>query len=82
MSSNYIPVYSLNVPNGGVPGKVFISPNTPVYSSYTGELIGYGQIPRNSIMTDAPFGHSRHGKPFHVVVKNPVNDTYMAHRFK
>lgn len=73
-----IPVFNLNVPNGGPQQSVVVGNNTPVYSSYTGNLIGHGPIPYG-VKTDAPIGHPNHGKPFHVIEFNPVNKTYMAH---
>lgn len=76
---NNIPVFNINIPGGGSQQRVFIDENTPVYSSYTGQLVGYGPIQRNQIMTDAPRGHPRHGQYFHVIEFNPVNGSHMVH---
>ena len=35
---SYLPVYNLNVPNGGLQ----MPSNAQVYSTYTGKFIGYG----------------------------------------
>lgn len=35
----------------------------------------------NNIRNDAPSGHPNHGKNYHVIERNPVNDSYMAHGF-
>lgn len=79
MYGNYVPVFNLNVPGGGLQGPpMSISQSTPVYSSYTGDLIGNGPIAKGT-PNDAPIGHKNYGKPFHVVEYNPANDTYMAH---
>ena len=69
----------MNVPGGGPQGSPIIIPdNQPVYSSYTGELIGYGPTGRG-VISDAPIGHPNYGKDFHVVEYNEVNGSYMAH---
>ncbi|BCS82492.1 hypothetical protein QLL95_gp0360 [Cotonvirus japonicus] len=79
MSKKYVPVYNLNVPNGGMQGPPLTVPSDkPVHSSYTGELIGYGPIPRG-MMSDAPIGHPNHGKDFHVIEYNPCNESWMMH---
>lgn len=77
-SKKFVPIYNLNVPNGGPQKSVKISPKTPVHSTYTGNVVGYGRIPKGTI-SDAPVGHPNHGKPFHVVEHNPVNKSYMIH---
>ena len=79
MNGNYVPVWNLNTPDGGLQGPpMTISPTTPVYSSYTSKLIGFGSL-ETGIPTDAPEDHPNYNKNFHVVVYNPVNDSYMAH---
>lgn len=81
----YIPVYNLNTPDGGPQKPAYVTSDTPIYSSYSGKLIGHGPIHRGSIRSDAPLGHPRHDKPFHVIEFNPANGSYMAHdpmRFK
>jgi hypothetical protein len=77
-NSKNIPVFNLNVPGGGLQKPVSIGPNTPVYSSYTGELISNGPIAKGTI-SDAPKSNPNYGKPFHVIEHNPVNNTFMAH---
>jgi len=80
MNGNYVPVYNLNIPGGGLQGPpMVISPITPVYSSYTGNLVGYGPLEKGT-PNDAPKGHPNYNKSFHVVEFNPVNQSYMAHR--
>ena len=74
----YVPCFSLNVPNGGPQQPVGITKETPIYSSYTGRLIGYGPL-KFGTPTDAPIGHKNHGTDFHVVEYNPCNGSYMAH---
>ncbi len=74
-----IPVKNINVPNGGVPPPIFGVPDDkPVYSSYTGRLIGYGNIPFGT-KNDALPGDPNCGGNFHVVEFNPANQTFMAH---
>ena len=75
---DYIPVHNLNYPNGGAPSAPPITNSTPVYSSYTGNLIGSGNIPY-STTCDAPAGHPNYGKDYHAVIYNPANNSYMAH---
>lgn len=78
--SSYLPVKRLNIPNGGNQGSDLSVPdNEPTYSSYTGNLIGYGNIPRGTTC-DAPEGHANFGKDFHVVEYNEANNSYMAHQ--
>jgi hypothetical protein len=60
-TSRYIPAKNLNVPNGGLPTPVYITPTTPVYSSYTSELIGYGPI-KYGVKCDAPREDPNYGK--------------------
>lgn len=40
-------------------GIIDISSSTPIYSHYTGKLIGYGSIPQGTIC-DAPHGNSHY----------------------
>lgn len=81
MKSKFIPVYNLNVPNGGPQGPpLIISGDQPVFSSYTGELICNGPVLKGTIC-DAPIGHANYGKPFHVIEFNPVNGSLMGHNF-
>lgn len=76
---SFVPVWSINVPFGGPQvNQIELSTETPVYSTYTGNLIGYGPIPKG-VISDAPPGHPNHGKPFHVVEYNPANQTFMVH---
>lgn len=76
----YIPSYDLNAPNAGPQKPVYITHATPIHSSYSSKLIGHGPM-LNNIINDAPQGHPNHGKNYHVIEHNPVNDTYMAHGF-
>jgi hypothetical protein len=74
-----LPVYNINVPGGGIQRQApNITSSTPVYSSYTGNLVSHGNISRGTI-SDAPFGHSNYGRPFHVIEFNPLNNSYMTH---
>ena len=76
---NNIPVWNINTPSGGFQGPpMTISPNQPVYSSYTSNFISNGPIPYGT-PGDAPIGHKNHGKNFHVIAYNPVNGSYMVH---
>ena len=75
----FIPVFNLNVPNGGPQMPMVMPMDAPVYSTYTGNLIGYGPMPIG-LISDAPIGHRNHDKPFHVIEYNPVNKSYMMHR--
>ncbi len=74
----HVPVYNLNVPGGGPQTPVAILSNTPVYSSYTGNLIGYGPL-QTGVRCDAPIGNPNFNKNYHVVEYNPANQTFMAH---
>jgi hypothetical protein len=79
MSGNgYIPVHDLNAPHGGPQQPASVGNNQPVYSSYTGNLVGYGPIPKGT-QSDAPPGNPNHAKPYHVIVLNPANQSYMSH---
>lgn len=74
---SFIPCYNLGAP--GIPGGLIqITPNTPIYSSYTGDLIGYGSIPIGTIC-DAPRNNQKYNQPFHVIEKDS-NGNFMAHR--
>lgn len=79
MSRNFIPVKSINVPNGGLQQVVSVTESTPIFSSYTGNFVGYGPIPFGTI-SDAPYGDKNYNNPFHVIVHNPVNNTFMVHQ--
>lgn len=73
---SYVPAYYIGAPH--TPGHaITISPNTPVYSSYSGDLIGYGPIKWNTA-NDAPVHHEKHGQSYHVVEMDS-NGNYMAH---
>jgi hypothetical protein len=63
----------------GIPGgnSLRISPSTPIYSSYTGEIIGYGCIQYNT-STDVATGNGV-GKVYHAVECNPITGTCLAH---
>jgi|SaaInlStandDraft_6_1057023.scaffolds.fasta_scaffold248250_2 hypothetical protein len=76
--SRNVPAYNINVPNGGLQQPVIITPDTPIYSSYTGEYICNGPL-AHGVQCDAPVGNARYGMNFHVVEYNPANNTYMAH---
>jgi hypothetical protein len=76
-----IPVYNINVPYGGMQQPAFVSADTPVFSSYTGNLIGHGMI-NHGMRNDAPIGHGNYGKSFHVIEYNPANNSYMAHGYQ
>lgn len=78
MGEKNIPVYDLNVPNGGPQAPISITKDQPIYSSYTGNLVSWGPIPYGTI-SDAPVGHSNYKKPFHVIEYNPVNRSFMTH---
>ena len=72
--------YNVNIPGGGDQGPpIKISEDQPIYSSYTGQLIGYGGIPYGTIC-DAQVGTRNHGMTYHAIVYNPLNNSYMAHR--
>lgn len=74
----YVPVVSSNVPNGGIPPQITVKPDTPIYSTYTSKLVGYGPVPVGT-MSDAPPGHKNHGSDFHVIVYTPATDAFMIH---
>lgn len=76
--SNNLPVYTINVPNGGMQRPITIPANAPVHSSYTGNLVGYG--PQSfGTHCDAPRGHANFGKKYHVIINNPANGSWMMH---
>lgn len=73
--------FNLNRPGGGPQGPpIKINDDDPIYSSYTGDLICYGGIPRGTI-TDAPKGDANYGKPFHAIERNPIDGSLMAYMF-
>jgi hypothetical protein len=75
--SKTIPIYSANMPGGGIPKKIGIDECTPIYSSYTGSMIAHGSIIQNTIC-DAPIGHPHHDKSYTIIIYNPINGSYMA----
>lgn len=77
MSNKHIPCFPVNIPNGG-PQKppMMIPTGQPVYSDYTGNLIGMGPIPYG-VRCDAPITNKNYGKDFHGVLY--VNGYYVAH---
>lgn len=81
MPKKFIPNYSTNVPYRGIQKPVSIGEDEPVYSSYTGEKIGYGPIPYG-VPTDAAEGQSGFGKNYHVIVLNSANGKWMAHDYQ
>ena len=74
----HIPIYDLNIPNGGAQRPLSIEPDTPVYSSYTGNFVGRGPIPFG-VVCDAPLGHPKYGHNYHAIVYNASNNIYMTH---
>ncbi len=80
MGKGYLPCNSINKPAGGtqLPPPP-ITPVTPVYSNYTSQLIGYGNVPFG-VLCDAPKGDRNYGMNYHTIVYNQENNTYMAHR--
>lgn len=77
-STNSIPVF-----DGGGPGRpqkqnITIPPNEPVYSVYSGEVVGYGGVPVGT-PGDAPPGHANFGKNFHAI--QFYNGAFMTHGF-
>lgn len=78
MSKKTIPTFDINTPGGGEQKTVNITKDDPVYSSYTGNLIGYGPI-GYGVRTDAPLGHPNYGKSYHVIEHVSVNNSWMAH---
>lgn len=73
-----VPIVSINAPNAGIQQPVTITSTTPVHSSYTGNLIGYGNIPVGT-RCDALPSQRNYGRDYHVIVHNPANGSYMAH---
>lgn len=81
-TSGCVPVYNLNAPGGGLQQPaILLAANTPIYSSYSGQLIGYGSVPLGT-PTDAIKGQLGYGKNYHVVEYNPANGSHMAHRMQ
>ena len=79
MSNKFIQAFNINVSNGKDQKPPFIVPyDQPVYSTYTGNFIGYGPIPKGT-MSDTPIWHKNHGKPFHVIDVNPTTNDHMMH---
>nr|AEX63219.1 hypothetical protein mv_R1017 [Moumouvirus Monve] len=75
MKFKYIPAYNINGTNN-IP--LSVPDNVPVYSMYTGNIIGFGNIPWGTL-TDAPAGHKKHGKKFYIIAYNPEYDLWLAH---
>ncbi len=79
MSNRYVPVHNINVPGGGKhPYVPQITKSTPVHSSYTGDLVQFGNIVIGT-PHDAPPGTPNYGGNYHVIIYNPENRSYMAH---
>jgi hypothetical protein len=82
--SIYVPCYlcqsdHILVPtNAGPQMPVTISPNQPVYSTYSSKQVWTGPMPFG-IPTDAPIGHPFNGKNFHVIEHIPTNNSFMVH---
>jgi hypothetical protein len=68
-----------NVGEAGMPGgqQLNISHETPIYSTYTGNIIGYGCIQLGT-PTGVLSGEG-YGKKYHVVECNPITGTCIAH---
>ena len=77
----FVPVHNKNVPHGGIPKVPPFSQKTHIYSSYTGELVGHGPIPWGTI-SDAPIGHKRHNLPYHGIIYDPCDDSFMIHGYR
>lgn len=77
----FLPIYNINIPNGGAQVQMTVSADDKIYSSYTGEHVWTGPMP-NNIKTDAPITHPNYGKTFHVIEYNPANGSHMVHGFK
>ncbi len=78
-SKHNVPVYAVNSPGAGVQQPVVMHTDTPIYSSYTSEFVGYGHVPKGT-PGDAPYGHPNYGKNFHVIQHVASERIYMIHR--
>lgn len=79
MKNQYLPVFQINSPNAGLQAPApSITPTTPIYSSYTGKFVKYGNVNYNTL-NDAPAGNPKYGGVYHVIVYNQENNTYMMH---
>jgi hypothetical protein len=68
----YVPVRTTYVPGGGPVGPLFVPSDAPVYSSYTGKLLGFGP-PCEGTPSDGP-----NGGYFKYVKHNPDTKTFGA----
>lgn len=75
----------MNLGKPGTPGMPSPAPSpsqtTPVYSSYTQKLIGYGPIPFGT-PNDAPSSSKQFGGNFRVVEWCPIINIYRAHAYQ
>jgi hypothetical protein len=73
----HLPVWDAGEPNRPqVP--VVLPENAPVYSVYSGNIVGYGPRPFG-VPCDAPKGHPNYGKNFHVIQKHS-DGNFVMHR--
>ncbi|AQN67972.1 hypothetical protein [Saudi moumouvirus] len=75
MKLKYIPAYNIDGTNTEI---LSVPDDIPVYSMYTGNIIGFGNILWGTL-TDAPIGHKKHGEKFYVIVYNPEYNMWLAH---
>nr|WBF70299.1 hypothetical protein [Megavirus caiporensis] len=76
MKNKHIPVYDIYYCDKN--DLLTVPKNEPVYSMYTGNIIGFGPIDIN-IMTDVDPEHPKYGITFFVIAHDPINYTWVAH---
>lgn len=78
-----VPVYTPGAP--GVPSvKVTPGPNTPVYSSYSGQSLGGFHSIHKGMRCDALPGHRNYGAPYHggIMMKGSSGREYVMLHFR
>jgi hypothetical protein len=76
---SFLPCYIPGTGNG-ISTMCVVPPDAPVYSDYTGNLVGYGPIPFG-ILSDAPVGHKNYGKNYHGIIVNGAGEYRMHSPF-
>ncbi|AEX62042.1 hypothetical protein CE11_01062 [Megavirus courdo11] len=76
MWNKYVPVYDIFYCDKN--DSLTVPENEPVYSMYTGNIIGFGPIDINT-MTDVGPEHPKYGIAFFVIAHDPINYTWVAH---
>lgn len=74
----YVPCHTMDHVAKGVKSHTcVVPPDTPVYSTYTHDIKGYGQQ-KYGMLSDDPMSDKEHPAIFHAIVKNNYGE-YIIH---